>query len=155
MTATKAPPKYDPKGPITAFQIKRIMANCNYNVDMKNEWVQWATEDVNRTSLKSITQEQAVKIIRQQTGDVKPEADENWGAFDKDNQQHRAILSHMRTAQWTKQNDKWGEVPDLLRLSDFLKSDKSPINKPLKKMEPWEVSKVIEAFKGIVKSTYK
>ena len=79
----------------------------------------------------------------------------NWGLFDNNNQQHRTILSHMRTAQWTVPNDKWGEVPDINRLSDFLKSDKSPVNKPLKKMEPEEVSKIIEAFKGIVKSKYK
>lgn len=79
----------------------------------------------------------------------------NWGLFDKDNQQHRTILSYMRTAQWTVPNDKWGEVPDTNRLSDFLKSDKSPVKKPLKKMLPEEVSKIIEAFKGIVKSKYK
>ena len=52
-------------------------------------------------------------------------------------------------------NGKWGEVPDINRLSEFLKSDKSPVNKPLKKMEPLEVSKIIEALKGIVKSKYK
>jgi hypothetical protein len=79
----------------------------------------------------------------------------NWGLFDKNNQQHKTLLSLLRQAQWTVPNGKWGEVADLTRLSEFLKSDKSPINKPLKKMEPKEVSKIIEAFKGIVKSTYK
>ncbi|RTY64389.1 hypothetical protein [Flavobacterium sp. LB2P53] len=78
-----------------------------------------------------------------------------WGLFDKDNQQHKTILSLLRQAQWVVPNDKWGEVPDISRLSDFLMSDKSPVNKPLKKMEPEEVSKIIEAFKGIVKSKYK
>ena len=79
----------------------------------------------------------------------------NWGLFDKDNQQHKTILSLLRQAQWVVKNDKWGEVPDINRLSEFLKSDKSPVCKPLKKMEPTEVSKIIEAFKGIVKSKYK
>jgi len=79
----------------------------------------------------------------------------NWGLFDKNNQQHKTILSLLRQAQWVVPNGKWGEVPDINRLSDFLKSDKSPINKPLKDMEPQEVSKIIEAFKGIVKSKYK
>ncbi|MFE3849111.1 hypothetical protein ACFX5D_14150 [Flavobacterium sp. LB3P45] len=79
----------------------------------------------------------------------------NWGLFDKNNQQHKTILSLLRQAQWVVPNGKWGEVPDINRLSDFLKSDNSPINKPLKKMEPAEVSKIIEAFKGIVKSKYK
>jgi len=65
----------------------------------------------------------------------------NWGLFDKDNQQHRTILSLMRQAQWTKD---WNgrQVPDIMRLSDFLHSDKSPVNKPLKKMESIEVSKL-------------
>ena len=79
----------------------------------------------------------------------------NWGLFDKNNQQHKTLLSLLRQAQWTIPNERWGEVADLPRLSDFLKSDKSPIKKPLKKMEPWEVSKIIEALKGIVKSKYK
>lgn len=79
----------------------------------------------------------------------------NWGLFDKNNHQHKTILSLMRQAQWTAPSEKWGEVADLSRLSDFLKSDKSPVKKPLKKMEPWEVSKIIEALKGIVKSKYK
>jgi hypothetical protein len=71
------------------------------------------------------------------------------------NQQHKTILSLLRQAQWVVPNGKWGEVPDINRLSEFLKSDKSPVNKPLKKMEPLEVSKIIEALKGIVKSKYK
>lgn len=79
----------------------------------------------------------------------------NWGLFDKNNQQHKTILSLLRQAQWVVPNGKWGEVPDISRLSEFLKSEKSPINKPLKDMEPEEVSKIIEAFKGIVKSKYK
>lgn len=79
----------------------------------------------------------------------------NWGLFDKNNQQHKTILSLLRQAQWVVPNGKWGEVPDINRLSDFLKSDNSPINKPLKDMEPQEVSKIIEAFKGIIKSKYK
>jgi hypothetical protein len=80
---------------------------------------------------------------------------DNWGLFEKNNQQHKTLLSLLRQAQWTIPNEKWGEVADLERLSKFLKSDKSPINLPLKKMLPSEVSKIIEAFKGIVKSKYK
>lgn len=79
----------------------------------------------------------------------------NWGLFDKTNQQHRTLLSLLRQAQWVVPSDKWGEVPDITRLSDFLKSNRSPVNKPLKKMESEEVSKIIEALKGIVKSKYK
>jgi hypothetical protein len=153
MKQTKTQPKTT--GGITKFQINEIMRNCNYNVEMKDEWVQWVTNDNSRTSLRSITHDQAIKIMHQQTGTTPTIEVENWASFDKENKQHLTILAQMRTAQWVIPNEKYGEVPDLNRLSDFLKSDKSPINKPLKKMEPWEVSKIIEAFKGIVKSIYK
>jgi len=152
-TKTKKPIVYGDDLPITAYQIKEIRKNANFQEDIKEEWVQWVTGDVSRTSLKSLTQAQAVRIIKAQTG-AEPQED-NWGLFDKDNRQHLTLLAYMRTAQWTTPNGRHGEVADIERLSDFLKSDKSPINKSLKSMLPWEVSKIIEAFKGIVKSKYK
>lgn len=80
---------------------------------------------------------------------------ENWAMFDKNNTQHKTILSLLRQAQWVVSHPRHGEVADLARLSTFLKSNKSPINKPLKSMTPEETSKIIEALKGIVKSKYK
>ena len=143
-------PTYDPEGPITTFQKNRIMQNCNYNIDIKNEWVQWVTGDVNKTSLRNITQAQAVRIIKQQTGSDSSGAVENWGAFDKNNSQHRYILSILRTANIVVKSEKWGEVPDTAGwLNRFLRSPKSPVKKPLKKMSPTEVSKIITALEGV------
>ncbi len=105
---------------------------------------------MNCTSLRSITQEQAVKIIRQQTGDVKPHVSENWGLFDKDNSQHKRIQANLRAANIVVQNGKWGEVADMQGWFRFLKSDKSPVKKPLKKMTAIEVSKIIKALDGVV-----
>ncbi|MEO6176966.1 MAG: hypothetical protein ABIP27_17565 [Flavobacterium circumlabens] len=79
----------------------------------------------------------------------------NWGLFDKENKQHRTILSLLRTLQWVVKSEKWGEVPDIYRLSDFLKSDKSPINKPLNDMEPTELSKLISCLQSITTKKYK
>lgn len=79
----------------------------------------------------------------------------NWGLFDKNNKQHKAVLSQLRTLQWVKHSEKWGEVADLDRLSDFLKSDKSPVKKPLKDMTEKEVSKIIECLKSMVRKKYK
>lgn len=168
MTTTKKPPViYGDDLPITTHQINTINRNCQWNVDIKEEWVQWVTGDSSRTSLKSLTQAQAIKIIRQQTGDTSPPSEgclkggvvnkyeDNWGLFDNNNNQHRAVLAQLRTLQWTTPSDKWGEVPDLERLSTFLKSNESPVKKPLKKMEPWEVSKIIECFKSMVTKKYK
>lgn len=155
-TKTKAQVVYGDHLPITAYQIKEIRKNSNFEEDIKEEWVQWVTGDVNRTSLKSLTQAQAVRILRQQTGANQPAVkDDNWGFFDKDNRQHLTLLAYMRTAQWTTPNGKHGEVADIDRLSEWLKSELSPVNKPLKKMQPWEVSKIIKAFEGIVNSKFK
>lgn len=156
MKATKQIPVYDPNGPITDFQKKRIMANCKYQEDIKNEYVQWVTEDVNRTSLRSITQEQAVKIIRAQEGsEALNPTQENWGKFDYKNPSHKVILSLMHQAQWTTKHPEKGEIADLNRLDDFLKSEKSPVKKPLLKMDDKEVQKVIKALKQIIKGKYK
>jgi hypothetical protein len=80
---------------------------------------------------------------------------ENWAIFDKTNTQHKTILSLLRQAQWVVPHPRHGEVADLARLSTFLKSDKSPVKKPLQSMTPEETSKIIQALKGIVKSKYK
>ena len=161
MTTTKS----KPTGGITPFQIKRIMNNCNYNMDIKDEWVQWATGDMNRTSLRTITHDQAVKIMRQQTGEspITPEGGTlqdsspfgGWGAFNKSNPKHLLILSLVRQAQWTVSNEKHGEVADLNRLSSWLKSERSPVNKPLLKMDAHEIERIIAALSGIVKSIFK
>lgn len=79
----------------------------------------------------------------------------NWGLFDNNNPQHKNILSLMRQLQWTVPHARHGEVADLSRLSEFLKSNKSPINKPLKDMEAKEVSKIIECFKSMITKAYK
>lgn len=157
MKTTKILPKTT--GGITKFQINRIMQNCQYNVDMKNEWVQWVTGDNSRTSLRSITHDQAIKIMNQQTGSTdainRVSTSENWARFDKTKPRHKIILSLCRQAQWTMANDKHGEVADLERLSNFIKSEKSPVRKPLMEMTSTEVEKIIMALSGIVKSIYK
>lgn len=168
MTATKVKPTetIGDDLPILTFQVNRIMKNCQYQVDIKNEWVQWITADVNRTSLKSITQAQAKKIIMAQEGSTyvnspllegcpKGGVSENWAVFDKNNPKHKVILSLLYQMQWVKPSEKWGEVPDLERLSNFLQSEKSPVKKKLKDMEPLELEKLIKALNGIVKHRYK
>lgn len=155
MTATKVKPNevIGDNLPILLWQVNRIMKNAQYQVDTKNEWVQWVTADVERTSLKSITQTQAKKIIMAQEGSTpinQPKA-ENWGLFDKDNSQHKRIQANLRAANIVVQNGKWGEVADMTGWFDrFLRSDKSPVKKALKEMTTLEVSKIIRALDGVV-----
>lgn len=75
----------------------------------------------------------------------------NWGLFDKNNSQHKRIQANLRAANIVVKSEKWGEVADMQGwFNRFLKSDKSPVKKPLKKMTPQEVSKIIKALDGVV-----
>lgn len=139
--------------PILAWQIKRIMKNCAYQEDTKNEYVQWATGDTNRTSLRSITQAQAKKIIRQQEG--KEVEKENWAFFNYKNPKHKLLLSLMHQAGWTIELPNKQKVSDLERFSLWLQSSKAPVQKKLQDMNDLELEKTIKAMKGIINSIYK
>lgn len=78
----------------------------------------------------------------------------SWARFDKGNTQHMLILSLCRQAHWIVPNEKYGHVVDLARLQGFLKSDKSPVKKPILKQTHEELSKTIHALEQIVKHTY-
>lgn len=122
--------------------------------DIKEEFVQWATNSDEKISTNDLSFDQANKIL-EKLG-IKPfKNSESWSKFDKSNPKHKLILSLMRQANWTKPHPKYGEVADLDRLELFLKSDKSPVKMPLKKMTQIEVEKVIQALKGIVKHRWK
>lgn len=136
---------------ITKDQIKDIMRDIKYNVELKDELVQWVRGD-NETSLKSLTFEQANKILVARK--LKPHKGEKWAKFDKENPKHKAILSLLYQAQWVT-NYKGKEVPDLDRFSAWLQSDKAPVREPLHKQTNPELSKTIKALEGIVKSVWK
>jgi hypothetical protein len=132
---------------------KKLIAINTPNKEIKEEWVQWATCEVKKTSTNDLTFEQA-NLILDKLG-LRPRVPDNWAVFDSKNPKHRLLMSLMRTAQWVVPHDKFGEVADMKRLSDWLQTPKSPISKPLQMMEPEELEKIIKAFKGIVKSKYK
>lgn len=130
-----------------------IRRNCGYNVEVKEELVQWATNDNDKKSLNDLSFDQANKIIEAQTG--KKYKSDNWGIFDRNNSTHMYIMSLLHQTGWTVTNDKYGKVPDLDRLSEFLKSGKSPVNKPLRGMKSCELEKTIKALQGIINFKYK
>ena len=133
---------------------KRLIAINTPNKETKEEWVQWATADVNKTSTNELTFEQANMILKQLG--LKPHASIHWAAFDKNNVKHRRIISMMYQAGWTITNEQGKEIPYLNRLNEWLHSAKCPINKPLKDMDDQqEMPRLIRAFSGVVKSKYK
>lgn len=149
----------------TKQQKYRIRKNCNFNVGIKEELVQWATGSNEKTSLNDLSFEQADRIIKFQLGitdfksaitetDKKEVRTENWGLFDKNNSKHKYILSLLRQLGLTIEV-KGRDVADINKLSEWLKSERSPVQKPLQKMNSVELSKIIGALEGMMKKRYK
>lgn len=86
---------------------------------------------------------------------AKPSYKDNWAVFDKKNKQHLNVLSRAIQLTWSEPHPVYDEVADLAKLSEWLKSDKSPVNKPLKEMDTKEVSQVLKALGIMVKKLYK
>lgn len=122
--------------------------------EQKKELVHQFTGDYNKTSTKDLTFNQANDMIIRFGG--KAVGYDHWGLFDAKEPSHLKVLSLLQEIGWTIWNaDKQRNVADIYRLSEFLKSKKSPINLPLKKMTPLQISrKLIPALEGISNSTY-
>ncbi len=136
-------------------QLKRLQTAMSRRFNSRDERLAFLSELHGReiTTTKELSKIEADEVLYfLNTGKTK---NYEWGHFDNQNRQHRTLLSLLRQAQWTVPNERHGEVPDLERLSNFLKSSKSPVNKPLLKMTKQEVSKIITAFEGIVKHKYR
>ncbi len=142
---------------ITEDQRKSIFrllpATLKNDRDQRSMMVQRYTNDPARISTKSLTFDEANTIIENYGG--KPFKYDNWAFFDGKNIRHRKILSLCLDLEWSVYNtDKKRHFADLHRLSEFLKSKKSPVQKPLKKMNPEELSKVIHALEQIFTKSF-
>jgi hypothetical protein len=140
---------------VEAAQIRQIQTILSKRKLDRTERLDFLASEFNRVfsstkELSFIEADELIYFLR--TGKKQPA---NWAYFDNGNPQHRKLLSQLRTAQWVVENEKYGFVADLERLSNFLKSPKSPVNKPLKAMSPKEVSKIVFVFDQIIKGTYK
>lgn len=134
---------------VLKLQIQRIHAllplEIKENKELKAAIVHQYTNDWNKTSTKDLTLDQANQLIERFGG--KPIQYENWAFFDVHQASHRTILSLAMQYGWqTYREDKGIYVADLYKLSEWLKSKKSPVNKPIMQMAPQEVSKIIYAL---------
>ena len=77
----------------------------------------------------------------------------NWAVFNPNNQQHKYIMSLLQQLGWSKTHPKYGTVADMPRLSNFLKSKKSPVLMPLQKMETKDLSKLISCLESMLLKT--
>ena len=127
----------------TAAQIK-IIQTIMPTRDIKEEWVQWATEDVTKISCKDLTFDQANKILVQNK--CTPHKPLFYAKFDKENPRHKYLLSVVIEYGWFKRSGKYGRIADLDKLNEWMHSAKCPVKKPLMKMTADELSKVITAL---------
>lgn len=138
----------------TKEQKLAIRRNSQFNEDIKCEWVQWATGSNDKTSLNDLSFEQANKILKQQGGSVVKASVDAWGRFDKANSKHRYILSLCHQLGWVTEV-KGRTVANTNELAKWLRSTRSPVQKPLSKMTELEVSKIIKALEEITKKKWK
>lgn len=115
------------------------------------------TQFTKNQHLKSATDlsfEQANEVITKYGG--KPFKYDNWAWFDVKISQHKYILSLLQQLEWSKYDtDKKRHLADLHRFSEWLKSNKSPVQKPLKEMKPYECSKVISALESMLTKKFE
>ncbi len=119
----------------------------------KSELVISETKDPKRNSTNDLTHAQANHIISMLGG--RPLKYDNWAYYDKTKQSHLYILSLSIQFGWFIVDERYGEIADLQKLSEWLKSDKSPVKMPIKEMAPEQISKVIFALESMVDNKYK
>lgn len=126
--------------------------------DIKEEFVQWATDDNDKISCNDLSFDQANRILEKLN--LPPHSPQrggawNWGRFDKENQHHMYILSLLRQLGWTKSSDRYGLVADMDRLGNFLKSGKSPVRQPLMEMSKAETTKLINCLESMLRKKWE
>ena len=128
----------------TPDQRKLIHQLCRYDAELKQQIIIDATDGRTATS-REISIDEASDIINRLCN--------NWAKFDKENSQHRYILSLLHQLGWVDHSTGLA-LPDLDRLSYWLKSKRCPINKPIKAMTTKELTKVINALESMTAKAY-
>lgn len=139
--------------PACKLQKQRIAILVKGDKELKKHLVQEVTKNLSKTSTNDLTHQEANQIITKLG--QKPIVYDNWAYYDKTKKSHKYILSLAIQYGWLVKDDKYGELADLIKISEWLKSSRSPVNMPLKKMTPSQVSKVITALENMITKKYK
>ncbi len=112
------------------------------------------TNNWEKTSIKDLTFVEANHLIMRFGG--VPVKYEHWAYFDAKKAQHRYILSLLLQLGWAHYNQaQKRHIADLYRFSEWLKSNKSPVQMPLKKMNAKQCSTIISALENITVKKHK
>ena len=129
----------------TPRQRQLIHILCGYDAERKADLIDQFSGGRTTTSME-LTKSEAKQLINSLT--------ESWAKFNKNNAQHRYILSLCIQLGWRKHDEKYGSVADLERLSNFLKSKRSPVDLPLQQMNSDQCSKLISCLESMIKKHY-
>ncbi|SEG38842.1 hypothetical protein SAMN05421847_2159 [Halpernia humi] len=142
------------KTSISKSQIQQLQTICSGKFRSREERLEALSEmtGVELTSIKELNRLQADELIYFfNTGKIIDHS--AWALFDRNNTQHKTILSLCHQLGWVQEEKP--QFVDLHRLGGWLKSDKSPVKMPLKEMERPQLSKIISALQIIIKKSYK
>lgn len=139
---------------ITQDQIVQLQTICSGKFRSREERLECLSEmvGVELGSIKELNHLQADELIYFfNTGRTLDHS--VWALFDKYNTQHCTILRLCHNLGWVQEERT--EFVDLHRLGGWLKSNRSPVKRPLKEMTKQECSKIIVALENILKSKFK
>lgn len=146
---------------ITAAQLKQIQTLLNKRFTDRQERLEFLSDFFSQEikSTKELTEQQAqILTLTLSEGKGKAPTWEGLGKiarFDKNNAQHRTILSRCHELGWVGTTESGKVIPDLNRLGGWLISKRSPVQKALLDMTKQELSKVIFALENMLKKKYK
>lgn len=130
----------------TAAQRKEIHILCDCNTEIKEALVHQYSNGRTTTSTE-LTLDEASRLISSLKS--------HWARFKKSKRQHMYIVSLVRQLGWTQPNERYGIIADMDRLSDFLKSKKNPVRKPLQDMNTKELSVLINCLESMLGKKFK
>lgn len=138
---------------IQTQQIKQLQTICSGKFSDREERLNTLSDLVGFEiqSVKDLNSVQADDLIHFFNTGKEPD-NSSWGRFDNHNSKHKAVLSRCHTLGWI--DEETGFV-DLHRLGGWLKSNRSPVPKPLREMESFEISKIIKALDNMIGDKYK
>ncbi len=120
-------------------------------VDVRDGLVKQITQG-KKEHTSDLTDPEVMELIGLLSGN--DSADRFYGYFDKNNQQHQYILSLCFEIGWITRNGS-RNIPDIVRLGAWLRSDKSKIRKPLKLQTSNDLHITISQLESISSKKYR
>jgi hypothetical protein len=139
---------------VQAKTIQVLQIELGKKFDTRDEKLEFLSQFVgcDLSTSKDLTEYQAMDAIQFLKTGKQPD-NASWASFDKNNKQHRTILSRCITYGWKELKGNI-LIADRASLGTWLKSFRSPVNKPLLEMKSEELNTVINALNFMINDKY-